>query len=445
MLLNILRQTITEYNLFDKGDKVLIGLSGGADSVCLTHALSTLKEELGIDIYTAHLNHGIRGIEAERDEKFAYEFSMKLGIKCFTEKTDIPALASKLSVSEETAARKYRYNFFERVSQENGINKIATAHNKNDNAETILMNFMRGSSLQGLCGIPYKRDNIVRPLLNVKRTEIEQYCNDYRLEFVTDSTNLKNDYTRNKIRNILIPRIENDFNSNLICTLTDNADLICEDNNYLNKCSEAAYSKIVDVNSVDISALHKCDVAIQRRVVMKFLVDFYGDSDGISSKLVNDILSLAKKQSGKSINIMRSNIVKNEYGKLFIESKSYEDAPDFLYSLNIGETCRINEIQKEVIISECSTRKNDGCLYLDNRDFTKLILRSKKSGDKFYPSGMNGGKKIKEYFINNKIPKEERKKIPVIELNGEIAAVGKRVDERFLFKDKGIKIEFKDI
>ncbi len=445
MLLNILRQTITEYNLFDKGDKVLIGLSGGVDSVCLTHALSILMEELGIDIYTAHLNHGIRGIEAERDEKFAYEFSAKLGIKCFTEKTDIPELASKLSVSEETAARKYRYNFFERVLRENGINKIATAHNKNDNAETILMNFMRGSSLQGLCGIPYKRGNIVRPLLNVKREEIEQYCRNYRLAYVTDSTNLKNDYTRNKIRNILIPQLERDFNQNLISTLTDNSYLIYEDNNYLNKRSEDAYSKITDANAVDISLLFQYDKAIQRRVIMKFLTDFYGDADGISSKIINDILSLAKKQSGKSINIMRNTVMKNEYGKLFIDSNNCGDIPDYIYNLKIGETCCINEIKKNITVSECSERKNDGCLYLDNKGFTELTIRNKRSGDKFCPSGMNGSKKLKEYFINSKIPKEERKKIPVIELDEKIASVGKRVDERFLFKGKGIKIEFNDI
>lgn len=445
MLLNILRQTITEYNLFNKGDKILIGLSGGADSVCLTHALMRISGELGIELFTAHLNHGIRGEEADCDEKFAAEFSKSLEIKCFTEKTDIPKLAKKQGISVEAAARQYRYNFFARISKENRINKIATAHNKNDNAETILMNFMRGSSLSGLCGIPYRRDNIVRPLLNISREDIEKYCTECKLEFVTDSTNLSNDYTRNKIRNVLLPQVLNNFNPNFVNTVTENAHLIYQDDACLDKLTDEAYSKTTKDNTVDIASLLEYDIAIRRRVLRKALKSFFGTLDGISAQFIEDILSLAEKDSGKSINIMRKTTVKNEYGKLIITNDIANDIPYFEYHLKTGEACTIKEIGKKVIISAADKRKSDGCLYLDNKGTTDIIIRNKKRGDRFYPSGLNGSKKLKEYFINSKIPKEQRTKIPVVEIRGEIAAVGERADERFLFKNKGIKIEIYDI
>ena len=175
MILNRIKKFIETNELLKNGDKVLVGLSGGADSVCLTHALHSLSKQLGIEVYTAHVNHGIRGEEAERDEDFANSFSIKLGIHCFTAKLNIPEAAKQKGISEETAGRIARYEFFDKTARDNGITKIATAHNKNDNAETLLMNFMRGSTVKGLSGIPVRRGNIVRPVLCLTRAEIEEY------------------------------------------------------------------------------------------------------------------------------------------------------------------------------------------------------------------------------------------------------------------------------
>lgn len=445
MLLNIIRQTIIEYNLFDKGDRVLIGLSGGADSICLTYTLNLLRSELGLELFTAHLNHGIRGDEAMRDEQFAQSFSENLGIKCFIERADIPCLAKNSGKSEETIAREVRYAFFERILNKYEIDKIATAHNRNDNAETILMNLIRGGTLSALCGIPYKRGNIVRPLLNVKREQIEKYCKLNQLEFVTDSTNLTDDYTRNKIRHIFIPQIENEFNPNFIETVTSNAVLNQEENNYLKKLADEAYRKTVTDSIIDISALQEYDTAIQRRIVRNALEEHYNTSDGITSQSICDILELAKKNSGKSINIHNNTIVKNEYGKLIITNNLPITEVCFEYRISVGEMQIIDEIKKKIVVSKTNSRKTDGAVYLDPHNAEEITVRSKRTGDKFYPSGMSGSKKLKEYFIDSKIPKDKRSKIPVIEINGKIGAVGRRVDERFLFKDKGIKIEFFDI
>ena len=346
MLLNIIRQTIIEYNLFDKGDRVLIGLSGGADSICLTYALHCLSSEFELELFTAHLNHGIRGDEAIRDETFAQNFSEKLGIKCFTEHTDIPHLAKNSGKSQETTAREVRYAFFEHVLHKYEINKIATAHNRNDNAETILMNIIRGGTLPAMCGIPYKRGNIVRPLLNVKREQIEEYCKLNQLEFVTDSTNLTDDYTRNKIRHILIPQIENELNPNFIETVTNNAVFNQEENNYLKKIADEAYKKTVTDGVIDISALQAYDISIQRRIVRNALEAHYNTSDGITSRFIRDILELAEKDSGKSINIHNNTTVKNEYGKLIITNNLPITDVCFEYRISVGEMRIIDEIKR---------------------------------------------------------------------------------------------------
>ena len=168
---------------------VLIGLSGGADSVALTHLLYQLGKKYGFSMFAAHINHCLRGDDAVRDERFSADFAKSLGIRFFSHKADVRAIAEKEKISEETAGRNVRYSFFEKVMSENGIECCATAHHRNDNAETIFMNFVRGSGVNGLCGIPVRRGAFIRPLLCLSRTEIESYCRENGLSFVTDGTN----------------------------------------------------------------------------------------------------------------------------------------------------------------------------------------------------------------------------------------------------------------
>lgn len=444
MLLRLIRNTIKEHNLLCKGDSVLIGLSGGADSVCLTHALHSLSDELGIKLYTAHVNHGIRGEEAERDEAFAHHFSETLGIECFVKHVDVPQLAIEKGQSEETVGRNVRYDFFDKLCGEYNINKIATAHNKNDNAETILMNFMRGSSLSGLCGIPYKRNNIIRPILDCARKDIEKYCQNNHLEYMTDSTNLENNYTRNKIRHTLIPIIEKNFNPNFISTVTQNSDIIREYNNFIDNYTDDIYMETVNNNCIDISKLNKYDTAIRRDIVRRYLINIYGTANDIASIYIRDVLLLTEKHSGTSINLPNNIVIKNEYGKITAE-KRMSILTEFSYEIKIGEVLAVNEISKNVIITAVEKRENDGAVYLGMDMADKIIIRNRRIGDRFYPSGMNGSKKLKQYFIDKKIPQNQRNRIPIIEINGRIAAVGERVDRNFLFKDHGVKIEFLNI
>lgn len=443
MILEVVKKTIAEYDLLDYGDSVLVGLSGGADSVCLTHILYSLKNELNLTLYTAHINHGIRGEEALRDERYVREFSQALGIECFTVTVDVPSIAKARNLSEETVGRQVRYEFFEKICREHNINKLATAHNRNDNAETLLMNFMRGSGINGLCGIPYKRDNIIRPILSLAREDIEKYCKDNSLEYVTDSTNLTEEYTRNKIRHTLIPYIQREFNANFTKTVTDNASLIKEDSKYIDGKALDFYNCYVKNNTVQISDLKKLDAPLKRRVIRYMLSKAYGGFNDISSTYVADILSIAEKSSGCEITLPKNIIAKNEYGKIVLTEK--KTAPSgFFAELSVPcDGVTIPQIDKRIEISYADKRENDGAIYLSCEDVDKIIIRSKQNGDTFQPIGLNGTKKVKEYFIDRKIPRDKRMNVPIIEINGKIAAVGSRVDKKFAFNAQGIKIILK--
>lgn len=444
MLFDKIKKTIKENKLIQQGDSVLVGLSGGADSVCLTHLLKRASEEMGFSIQTAHLNHGIRGDEALRDERFAAEFSRNLGLKCSVKSVNIPEFAKKRGISEELAGREARYAFFKELSKQEGFNKIATAHNRNDNAETIAMHFIRGSSLNGLCGIPYKRDNIIRPLLDITRDEIEEYCRCHNLEFVTDSTNDENDYTRNKIRHFLIPLIEKEFNPNFINTVSKNAGIIKADEEYISEAADKIYSEKVKNHRIDISALLSCRKSVRSRVIRKMISDIIGISD-ISLDYIDDITELCRaSKSGSGIDLPRGVSAKIEYGKLVIdkrrEFKSYE------YDLKCGCEVFVKEYGIAVRAEFADKRENDGAQYFSNVNTENMKIRCRRDGDRFFPAGMKGSKKLKDYFIDEKIPADERKRLPLITFDGEIGyIVGKRRDERFKFTGRGIKIFIRQI
>ncbi len=444
MILNIIRRAVTEYDLIERGDVVLVGLSGGADSVCLTHALVTLADDLGITVYAAHMNHGIRGDEADRDERFVLDFCDGLGIKCFVKKCDIPSVARALKIGEEAAGRKMRYEFFDDLCKEYNVTRIATAHNKNDNAETVLMNIMRGSTAAGLGGIPKKRGTIIRPLLEASRTQIEEYCREHKLNYVTDSTNKNDEYTRNKIRHILIPVIEREFNPNFINTASLNASLACDDAEYIDNEAKKRYSKLVSDGKIATKELLNEPLPLARRIVRQMLRDEYGSLSDISSAYIQSVIETAKKQSGTKIDLPGGVVARVEYGYLIIEGAEESQKP-FCVHLKCGESSIIEEIGMCVSVSEASEYKKDGAVYLECGDKDIIVIRSRKEGDKFYPSGMDGSVKVKNYLINNKIPRNKRAAVPIIEINGVIAAVGGRTDRNFMLHRSGVRIEFKSL
>ena len=236
--------TINKYNMLKPGDKVVIGVSGGPDSITLLNILNNLKEKLNINIYVAHINHMIRK-EADEETEYVKKFCEKIGVNFFCKKIDVEEEAKKKKIGTEEAGRNIRYNFFEEVLKKVGANKIATAHNSNDNAETVLMNIIRGTSTSGLKGIEKVRDGkYIRPLIECGREEIEEYCSFNNLDPRFDKSNEENIYTRNKIRNLLIPFIKKEFNPNIIEGINRLSDIAYMEDNFLNKIVENEYEKL---------------------------------------------------------------------------------------------------------------------------------------------------------------------------------------------------------
>lgn len=311
--------TIKEYQLIGPEDVVLVAVSGGPDSMCLLNSLLSLKDELKIkEIAVAHVNHMIRK-EAEEETKYVKEFCENKGIRFFVKYVDIPKISKKEKIGEEEAGRKERYNFFEEISEQINANKIAIAHNYNDNAETILMHLMRGSGLQGLVGIKPKLGNYIRPIIQCRRDEIEQYCREQNLNPKFDKSNENNLYTRNKIRNKLIPYLQEEFNPNIIETLNRLSNLVSQEEDYIEKEIQRNYKNILikkEENKISISSkgLIQLDKYISSRIILSIIKELFGNTKGVESIHIDDILKLCENNIGNKYLTPNKNI------KVFIKS-----------------------------------------------------------------------------------------------------------------------------
>ena len=296
-------ETIKKYNLIENGDKIVLGVSGGPDSITMLDILRQLREELEFEIVVAHINHMIRE-EAIEDEKYVQEYCKKNNIECYIKRIDVEKIANTKKIGTEEAGRKVRYEFFEEILQKTGSNKIGIAHNKNDKIETIIMHILRGSGISGLKGIEPKRDNkYIRPLIECERSEIEQYCEENKLEPRIDKTNFENEYTRNKIRNIVIPYIKKEFNPNIIETMNRLSELITEEDNYLEKETQKIYNKILlEKNDKQIilklKEFNEQETVIKNRIIILATKNLFGSSEGIEKIHIQDLIKLCNNNIG---------------------------------------------------------------------------------------------------------------------------------------------------
>ena len=292
-------------NLIKDGDKIVLGVSGGPDSICMLDMMRELKEEKNInfEIYVAHVNHMIRE-EAIEDEKYVQNYCLKHNIKFFVKRVDVQKIANDKKIGTEEAGRKVRYDFFEEVLQKTGSNKIAIAHNKNDKIETIIMHLLRGSGLSGLKGIEPIRDNkYIRPLIECERQEIEQYCEDRKLQPRIDKTNFENEYTRNKIRNIVIPYIKKELNPNIIQTLSRLSEVATDESNYIDLQTQKIYNKLLIEKSdkqiiLKLKEFNQQENVIQKRLVLKTIKELNGSTDRIEKIHIEDIIKLCTNNIG---------------------------------------------------------------------------------------------------------------------------------------------------
>lgn len=442
-------ETIQRYNLIEKGDKILAAVSGGADSVCMLHILDSLKDLLGIELFCAHLNHGLRGETADRDQSFVKMLCEEMKIPFFSKTVDIAELAENEKLSTEEAGRKARYAFFDELSEKLDICRVATAHNKNDNAETVLMRVLRGTGVDGLRGISYSReDGVVRPLLDVSRDEIELYCEENGLSFCTDETNAENDYTRNKIRNELIPYLEKEFNTRITDSLCRLSETAREDGDFLRGYAERLYSRLKNPLpgsgniALHIESLKMVDKGISARV-FRIAAEDAGLGAKLEKKHIDDIFDIMKKETGASVDLPDGLRAYNRYGWIAFEGKEERlkrvklGKDSFFVNISPPETVFVESLDKNISLRLEDAQKyvckiNETAIDFDMLQGEMLFLRSRREGDRivWFPDGKT--KKIKNILIDMKIPKSDRNRIPLLCTGAEILAiVGSRVSEKY--------------
>ncbi len=430
-MLKKIKHTIQRLSLLKKGDKVLVAVSGGPDSVCLLLALYSLGKELGVKVLCAHLNHQLRGAESNKDEAYVIKLSDKLNIPILVESRDVEVFAKKNKFSIEQAARELRYDFLLGAAKEVGANKIATGHTRDDQAETVLMRLLRGAGLKGLRAIPPVRKlssnvHIIRPLIDVSKKEITSFLRRRNIKSRLDSTNKKDIFLRNKIRHNLIPYLEKHYSLKIKDILARTANNLDGDYSYLMKQQRRIFKKISSVKNnknvtLPIKDLRTLDIALKRGVIRLAIEAVKGDLKNIDYRHWNEIEDLILKRKAKSevhlpggINVVKKerSIVFKRRGKNGARHLKLKwcQAPFFL----------------RASVSSKPPKRFSASRKIEYFDFDKinfpLKVRYRKPHDKIRPLGMKKYKRIKDIFIDDKIKVNKRASTPiVVDAKGKIA------------------------
>lgn len=329
-------ETIIKYDLIESGDRIVLGVSGGPDSISMLVVLNELRKKLNFEIIVAHINHGIRE-NAKNDEKYVKEFCDKINTKFYVLHAKALEYAKEQKLGVEEAGRKIRYEFFNEILQKENANKIAIAHNKNDNAETMIMNVLRGSGTKGLRGIDPKQGIYIRPLIEVDRRDVEEFAKANNLNPCIDESNFENEYTRNKIRNIILPYIKNEFNPNIINSLERLSQIAREEDDYIKKEADNQYKNILleEINLkkevynsqkestiiLDLKKFNDLDTIIQKKILLNSIQNIFGTVNGIEKIHLDDMIKLCNNNIGNKYLTPNKNlkiVIKNK--KIHISS-----------------------------------------------------------------------------------------------------------------------------
>lgn len=416
-------------NLVEKNDKIVVGFSGGPDSVFLVEMLMKLRENINFDMVLVHINHLLRGKNSDGDEKFSIEYGKKKGLQVFSRKINITALGKDMGLTLEEAGRKARYDLFKEVFEKIGANKIALAHNKDDQLETFMFRLTRGAGLEGLEGIVAKRDAYIRPISEIYKKDIVEYLNKNSIPYRIDETNFENEFTRNSIRLDLIPFIEKRYNPKF----KDKLYSLIEEIREVNKVLEIRLEEYVVNNKLSIEKLKKLDKYLLSKVLIQYLYSYGIEVSRKKIQLIEDILD---KGGSKDISLNGEFVLKKEYDFLAIE-KNTKKENQCIKEVEL-------EIPGQIIFGEYVIEASftDKILY-DNQNFytslkmgDKLKIRSRKDGDRIIPIGMTSEKKVKDILINEKVPKEKRDTIPLVLYNEEIVWIaGIKGNEKYKNSD----------
>lgn len=396
-------KAVSDFSLIESGDRVVVALSGGADSVALLNILNSEKELYNITLYACHLNHNIRGEEAKRDEDFVRALCEKLNIELFVKSVDVPVLSAEKKQSLELCGREVRYEFFEELSKKFSA-KVATAHTASDNAETVLFNLTRGSSLNGLCGIKAKRDYIIRPLILATRDDIERYCEENSLSFVTDSTNLSDDYTRNNIRHNAVPALKS-VNSELEAMVTRMCSSLSDIQDYLNKISLEEINKSKTDYGYDCKKLLQLDKAVLKNAVVLIAKESNAQVSFRLVELITDAMV-----NGGSVDLGESKRVVCKQGFLRIVDV-HKDSDDFSEIQFL--TCGCVRFVSKKELKNINKNLLNNCINCDIiTDST--VLRTRRDGDSFTLKNRDVTKSLKKLLNELKIPAEKRSSLKLV-------------------------------
>lgn len=456
-MLNLVKQALKEGRLLEKGDSVVCALSGGADSVCLARVLCLLREEWEIRLYACHLNHLLRGAESFRDEAFVRGFCAQQNIPLYVRRMDAAKEAKLRRVGLEECARQLRYAFYDEALAHWGARRIATAHNADDNCETALFRMARGTGLDGLCGIPQSReDKIIRPLLFATREQIEGQLKIWGQAYVTDSSNFSDQYTRNRIRNKLMPSFR-EIHGNAVENMTRTLRLLDQDRDYLRKEAEKKFKKLVSNSTDGVSfnkeALLDLHPALRVRVLRLGYLAAGGGAGGLTQRQADSVETLLRSPfpSGRCSLPLGIQAVR-EYDTL----RFCPALPDGVLQtrpLRLGETAELPESGLRIF---CGAAQAYGVFNnsfntffpaYDKINFDTLCVRARKPGDRMAVSAHSGHRKLKDILIDRKIPRQKRSLIPVIaDKDGVICVYGVGVNwDRISDTGDKIKIKFEDL
>ncbi len=437
-MLQEVRSFITENKMLKRGDRIVLGVSGGADSICLLHVLGCLRSEYELTLVIVHINHGIRGDEAERDEDYVRELCGKEELPFLSFHCDVRALADREGMSEEEAGRKVRYDTFLQVCKTYGCNKIAIAHNKNDHAETVLFHLFRGSGLRGLTGIDAVRvfpgdfsDIIlIRPLLGVTRSEIEAYLGREGIGYLTDSTNLTEDYSRNKIRHRILAYASGEINSRSIDHIAEAAGTLREIEDFvrgnIRRSCEALLRREEAGCRIGIRELGGEHIVIQKGIIRLILEELSGGGKDLEAKHVEAVLSLLEKESGKQVHLPGGLTARQEYGDIVIQKPAQKRTGGNYAENGLQESFQPVKIKipgrtellpgAKFVEAELIRRKNNQLIPKSSCtkwfDYDKIEnaveMRTRREGDYLQINASGGSKKLKDYFIDHKVPRRLR-------------------------------------
>ena len=412
---NLIEKTLLKHSMVDFGDTVIVALSGGADSVCLLHNFSTLCKKYNLKLMACHINHHLRGKESDKDMKFCMELCRQNDIEIFVKEADVDALSKEQKLSHEECGRNVRYEFFNSLSEKYNA-KIATAHNADDNAETVIYNLTRGASLKGLSGIPKIRGNIIRPLIYSTRQEIEDYCKAYNLIYVTDSTNLTDEYTRNKIRHKVMPVLK-EINPSVQHTVLNMNNTLSEISEYLEKSAVLLLRIAKGKDGYLTNKLNEANPVILRQAIAHLFVE--NNFSSYTRKHIDEVLGII--QNGGKINLKNNLTAVNKQGIFRIAPYENNDFYSTEVEQNKSYVYKDREISFENVKIKRKFSEYTSLNYVSSRIITPTLrLRNRLAGDTIRLNHRGVTKSLKKLMNEMKIPEEKRDSLLVLASDNEV-------------------------